>query len=276
MKSKSESISLVDASKIYLLPCLFTASNLFFGFLSIIRSMQARYCSISETMSTIYYTQAVWFVFLSGICDLLDGRIARLGGKESLFGKEFDSIADVVSFGVAPALMVFLMILSPTEQFPFFRQVGWIFGSLYLLCASVRLARFNVITHPLLPKAEQEKNNYDFLGLPVPAAAGVIVSLVLVLNEYDLKSWSLMLPPLMLLIAWLMVSNIYYPSFKKVDWNTQTKWGTFLITMTVLSLVALFRDVALAIIFLGYVFWGICRHVARKKRTKNAIAHRSS
>jgi CDP-diacylglycerol--serine O-phosphatidyltransferase len=216
----------------------------------------------------------VWFVFLSGICDSLDGRVARLGGKESLFGKEFDSIADVVSFGVAPALMVFLMILSPTEQFPFFRQVGWIFGFLYLLCASVRLARFNVITHPLLPKTEQEKNNYDFLGLPVPAAAGVIVSLVLVLNEYDLKSWSLILPPLMLLIAWLMVSNIYYPSFKKVDWNTQTKWGTFLSAMTVLSLVALLRDIALAAIFLGYVFWGICRHVARRKRALRSKCHR--
>lgn len=274
MKVEDESISLADASKIYLLPCLFTASNLFFGFLSIIRSMQARYCSVSETMSTAYYTQAVWFVFLSGICDLLDGRIARLGGKESLFGKEFDSIADVVSFGVAPALMVFLMILSPTEQFPFFRQVGWVFGSLYLLCASVRLARFNVITHPLLPKAEQEKNNHDFLGLPVPAAAGVIVSLVLILNEYDLKSWSLILPPLMLLIAWLMVSNIYYPSFKKVDWNTQTKWGTFLITMTVLSLIALLRNVVLAVIFLGYVFWGIFRHIARYRHTIRAKCHR--
>jgi CDP-diacylglycerol--serine O-phosphatidyltransferase len=118
----------------------------------------------------------------------------------------------------------------------------------------------------LLPKTEQEKNNYDFLGLPFPAAAGVIVSLALILNEYDLKSWSLILPPLMLLIAWLMVSNIYFPSFKKVDWNIQTKWGTFLIAMTVLSLVVLLRDVALASIFLGYIFWGIFRHVARKKR----------
>jgi CDP-diacylglycerol--serine O-phosphatidyltransferase len=139
-----------------------------------------------------------------------------LGGKESLFGKEFDSIADVISFGVAPALMVFLMILSPTGQFPFVRHVGWIFGSLYLFCASVRLARCNAITSPLLPKAEQAKNNYDFLGLPVPAAAGVIVSLVLVLNEYDLKAWFLILPPLMPLIAWLMVRNIYYPSLKKL------------------------------------------------------------
>lgn len=264
MKTENQIIN--DASKIYLLPCLFTAANLFFGFLSIIRCVQARYCAPSDAMATAYYTQAVWFVLLSGICDSLDGRVARLGGKESLFGKEFDSIADVVSFGVAPALMVFLMILSPTEQFPFFRQVGWIIGFLYLLCATVRLARFNVITHPLLPKSEQEKNNYDFLGLPVPAAAGVIVSIVLVLNEYDLKTWAVVLPPLMLLIAWLMVSDIYYPSFKKIDWNTQTKWGTFLFSMALVSVVALMRDFALAILFLGYVFFGIFRHFSRKRK----------
>jgi CDP-diacylglycerol--serine O-phosphatidyltransferase len=270
---KSEELTTAEASKIYLLPCMFTAANLFIGFLAIIRCMQARYCSTSEAMSTAYYAQAVWFILLSGVCDSLDGRVARLGGKESLFGKEFDSIADAVSFGVAPALMVFLMILSPTEQFPFFRQVGWIFGFLYLLCAGVRLARFNVITHPLLPKSEQEKNNHDFLGLPVPAAAGVIVALVLVLNEYDLKVWALALPPLMLLIAWLMVSDIYYPSFKKIDWNTQTKWGTFLCAMAVLSLVALLRDIALAIIFLSYVFFGIIRHIAKHKSFFKAKRH---
>ena len=260
---KNEPISVEEASKIYVLPCMFTAFNLFFGFLAIIRCMQGKYCS-SELVATMYYSQAAWFIILSAICDSLDGRIARLGGRESLFGKEFDSIADAVSFGVAPALMVFLMILSPTEQFPFFRQVGWIIGFLYLLCAGVRLARFNVITSPLIPKQEQEQNNYDFLGLPVPAAAGVIVSLVLVLNEYDLKKWALALPPLMLLIAWLMVSNIYYPSFKKIDWKTQTKWHTFLLAMVVISVVALLRDFALAIIFLGYVFFGIFRHFARR------------
>jgi CDP-diacylglycerol--serine O-phosphatidyltransferase len=161
------------------------------------------------------------------------------------------------------------MILSPTEQFPFFRQVGWVFGFLYLLCASVRLARFNVITHPLLPKSEQEKNNYDFLGLPAPAAAGSIASLVLVLNEYDLRAWALILPPLMLLIAWLMVSSICYPSFKKVDWNTRTRWRTFVLSVTVLSLVVLMRDIALAVIFLGYVFFGILRHIKAHRKIRH-------
>ncbi|MDR3144530.1 MAG: CDP-diacylglycerol--serine O-phosphatidyltransferase [Puniceicoccales bacterium] len=270
---KDEAFSTIGARKIYLLPCLFTAANLFLGFLSIIRCMQARYCSASEMMSMEFYTQAVWFILLAGICDSLDGRVARLGGKESLFGKEFDSIADSVSFGVAPALMVFLMILSPTEQFPFFRQVGWIFGFLYLLCAAVRLARFNVITHPLLPKSEQEKNNYDFLGLPAPAAAGSIASLVLVLNEYDLRAWALALPPLMLLIAYLMVSGIYYPSFKKVDWTTRTRWRTFLMSIAAVSLIVLMRNIALAVIFLSYVFFGIFRHIKMRKKSRRKCCH---
>ncbi len=266
----NKEINVEDASRIYLLPSFFTAANLFFGFLAIIRCIQARYCTSSDIMAADFYTQAVWFVLLSGICDSLDGRVARLGGKESLFGKEFDSIADAVSFGVAPALMVFFMILSPTEQFPFFRQVGWIIGFIYLLCAGVRLARFNVITHPLLPKSEQDRNNYDFLGLPVPAAAGVIVSLVLVLNRYDLRSLALILPPLMLLIAWLMISNIRYPSFKKVDWDTQTKLKTFISGIAIIALISLIEGLALAIIFLSYVFYGIFHHIACNKKSKSS------
>lgn len=260
---EKEKITIADASKIYLLPSFFTASNLFFGFLAIIRCIQARYCASTDIMATTYYTHAVWFIILSGICDSLDGRVARLGGKESLFGKEFDSIADVVSFGVAPALMVFLMILSPTDELPFFRQVGWVVGFIYLLCAGVRLARFNVITHPLLPKDEQTKNNYDFSGLPVPAAAGAIVSLVLILNEYDLRFWAIGLPVLMLLIAFLMVSDIPYPSFKKVDWNTQAKLKTFIISAAAIALMILLQNFALAILFMSYIFFGIVRHFRR-------------
>jgi CDP-diacylglycerol--serine O-phosphatidyltransferase len=266
--SESDVVNVEDASKIYLLPGFFTASNLFFGFLAIIRCIQARYCAFSDEISAHFYTQAVWFVILAAVCDSLDGRIARLGGRESLFGKEFDSIADIISFGVAPALMVFFMILSPTEQFPFFRQVGWVFGFIYLLCAAVRLARFNVITHPLLPKTEQAKNSHDFLGLPVPPAAGVIVSLVLVLNKHDLKALSLVLPPLMLLIAWLMVSDIRYPSFKKVDWNTQAKCSSFVLGIAVILLFTLVEEFAMAIIFLSYVFFGIFRHVSQNRKAR--------
>lgn len=263
-----------DASRIYLLPNLFTAANLFFGFLAIIRCIQARY-SVSETwLIHKYYNQAVWLILLSGISDALDGRMARLRKKESLFGIEFDSICDMVSFGVAPALMVFLMILSPTDNFLFFRQVGWIVGFIYLLCAGVRLARFNVITSPLLPK--EENPSYDFLGLPVPAAAGVIASLVLIVNNYNLNKFALLLPPVMLVTAFLMISNIRFPSFKKLNWNTRTKISSFIVIMLGLVAILWFHEVSCFVIFFSYITYGIIKHIKQNDNTKSSVDNDTS
>src|SRR5690606_22987346 len=102
---------------------------------------------ISPEVSALF-TEAVWLIFGAMAFDMLDGRLARMGGRESLFGAEFDSLADVVSFGVAPALLVFLLVLSPSQGYPeFFQNTGWFLGFVYLLCAAIRLARFNVITN---------------------------------------------------------------------------------------------------------------------------------
>ncbi|MDR1435318.1 MAG: CDP-diacylglycerol--serine O-phosphatidyltransferase [Puniceicoccales bacterium] len=256
--------NVADASRIYLLPNLFTATNLFCGFLSIIRCVQARYSLQGTAHIRSYYQQAVWLILFAGLSDMLDGRVARLKKKESLFGMEFDSICDMVSFGVAPALMVFFLILSPTGEFSFLRQVGWLFGFIYLLCAGIRLARFNVITSPLLPKDDPHPN-YDFLGLPVPAAAGVVASFVLIINSYDLNAFTIFLPPLMLFIAYLMVSNIRFPSFKKIDWNTRTRLSSFVIIIGLLVTVLWFHEISCAIIFLSYIVYGIVRHTHRQK-----------
>ncbi|MBP5191684.1 MAG: CDP-diacylglycerol--serine O-phosphatidyltransferase [Opitutales bacterium] len=256
----------IPLAKIYLLPNLFTAGNLFFGFLCLIRCIQARY---SEEMTTSFalYNQAVWCIFGSLICDGLDGRLARLGGRESLFGKEFDSLADVVSFGLAPAMIVFFLILSPENNFPFFRKIGWLIGFFYLLCGAVRLARFNVITHPLLPKEQlRSSSSHSFIGLPIPAAASVIASLVLVINRFDLKAWALLLPPLMLLIAWLMISNVYYPSFKHIDWTTETKLRAFVLIIIALVVIITFEELSCAILSLTYVFYGLFRHLQHRKK----------
>lgn len=247
-----------EASRIYFLPNLFTAGNLFFGFLAIIRCIQAKYDAVDFVMAHGYYEQAVLFIFLACICDVLDGRVARMGGQASIFGIEFDSMADVVSFGVAPALMVFFLILSPTDGYPFFRQVGWLIGFIYLLCAAVRLARFNVISSPLLA-SDDEPMSEDFRGMPVPAAAGVIASLVLLLNNFDLREAALILPVLMLLIAWLMVSSIPYPSFKKIDWHTKTKLSTFILAIVFAIFVFLRPDFTLTTLFLGYTLYGLLR-----------------
>jgi len=263
-----ESRKAAEASRIYLLPNILTAGNLFFGFVAIIRCIQARELGLpgmeDPSRAAELYTQAVLCILLAVICDALDGRVARLGGRESLFGKEFDSLADIVSFGLAPALLVFFLILSPTENLAFFRQIGWLIGFIFLLCAGVRLARFNVLSQ-FESVVSSSRGGKDFVGLPAPAAAGIIASLSLVLNTYDLKWWAIFLPFLMLLIAYLMVSTITFPSFKNIDWNTHTRVNTFILVIGCAVILIHFRVFAPALIFLGYLFYGIGRHFARVK-----------
>src|SRR5665213_1405929 len=154
LEQRNNPYNVTQASRIYFLPNLMTAGNLFCGFVAVIKCIQARLITdggeyaMSHPMVSwsALYTQAVWLILGAVVFDSLDGRLARMGGRESLFGAEFDSLADVVSFGVAPALMMFFLILSPTQGIEWFRQTGWLFGFIYLLCAAVRLARFNVIT----------------------------------------------------------------------------------------------------------------------------------
>ena len=270
-KQKPKYKDVAEASHIYFLPNLLTAGNLFFGFLSIIRCIQANKQGLGDGLQAVeYYTQAVWCILFAGICDALDGRVARVGGRESLFGKEFDSIADVVSFGVAPSMMVFFLILSPTEGYAFFRQVGWLFSFIYLLCAAVRLARFNVLTNPCIPRTKTEvSSNDDFVGLPTPAAAGMIASLVLVLLTFDLRKLALLLPILMFLIAFLMVSNIAYPSFKNINWQTKTRSVTLIfIVIFVLTASLFFKRYIFAVFLLTYIFYGLVRHIRTKWRSK--------
>lgn len=270
-----------EASHIYLLPNSLTAGNLFFGFLAIMRCIQANDATDPAIISG-YFTQAVWFIMFGVICDALDGRVARLGGRESLFGKEFDSIADIISFGVAPALMMIFLVLDPTVAiYPFFLKVSWLIGFVYLLCAGVRLARFNVLTHPMLAPSERLKGTKDFLGLPVPAAAAMIASIVLVINslniqDFDSRSLALVLPPFMLAIAFLMVSNIPYPSFKDIDWQTSTRFRTFIYLIFALGIAFTFKELSFAIIFFGYIAYGPIRYFYRRYRVKKRRSHNKS
>ena len=265
-----------EASKIYLLPNLMTAGNLFCGFVAMIRCIQAKFASTAEGVGADFidtiaktpaelYEQAVWFILAAVIFDMLDGRMARLTKKESLFGKEFDSLADVVSFGVAPAMLVFFLLLSPTADFPLVRTIGGLVGFFYLLCAAVRLARFNVITSPLLPPAENFPE-HDFLGLPVPAAAGMVSSIVLVLNRFDLPQAALFLPILMILIGLLMVSSVPYPSLKTIGVNRRIGFRGFIFVLLIITAVYLFHFLAIALVFLGYIFYGLLRHLRHFRR----------
>ena len=275
-RSRNKYTDANEASHIYLLPNSLTAGNLFFGFLAILRCVQANYATDPLVVSN-NYRQAVWFILFGVICDALDGRVARLGGRESLFGKEFDSIADIISFGVAPALMMIFLVLTPTvDQYPVFLQISWLIGFVYLLCAAVRLARFNVLTHPMLLPAEQLEGTSDFLGLPVPAAAGMIASLVLVILSleiptFDSRSLALLIPPFMLAIAYLMVSNIQYPSFKDLGWQTQTKVRTFIGLILGLGTAFFFKEFFFALLFFTYIAFGPIRHFVKACKLRKAL-----
>ncbi|MBE34936.1 MAG: CDP-diacylglycerol--serine O-phosphatidyltransferase [Opitutaceae bacterium] len=264
-----------QASRIYFLPNLMTAGNLFCGFMAVINCIQARLAETSldgeylDGSPTDHYRMAVWFILGAAAFDTLDGRLARMGGRESLFGAEFDSLADVISFGIAPALLMFFFIISPTQGIMWFRNVGWFVGFVYLLCAAMRLARYNVITNPLLYRDDMETTK-DFVGLPVPAAAGTVAALVffltqLVESDKSLDHWALALPFLMLLIAFLMVSNVGYPSGKKLDLQTTTQMGHFILFLVVVGLIIVLKEIAMLLMTLGYIFYGLFQHIKMRR-----------
>ncbi|AOS44089.1 CDP-alcohol phosphatidyltransferase [Lacunisphaera limnophila] len=278
LEQRENPYNVTQASRIYFLPNLMTAGNLFCGFIAVIKCIQARlitdggeYAVSHPALTSIeLYTQAVWFILAAVVFDSLDGRLARMGGRTSLFGAEFDSLADVVSFGMAPALMAFFLILAPREDYQWFRELGWLIAFVYLLCGAVRLARFNVITNPLLHRAEAESHK-DFIGLPIPAAAGTLASLVLLLlnlelNARELRQWALALPFILILVSFLMVSSIRYPSFKQVNWETKTRFRTFVLVFIGVALLWRLREVAIFFIFLGYIAYGLFAHYRRVAR----------
>lgn len=275
--------NVTQASRIYFLPNLMTAGNLFCGFMAIVHCIQAR---LAETALTLeyrgatnaeHYRYAVWFIFGAAAFDTLDGRLARMGGRESLFGAEFDSLADVISFGMAPALMMFYLIVAPTAgTYEWFRNIGWAIGFIYLLCAAMRLARFNVITNPLLRPGTKDSNK-DFVGLPVPAAALTVAATVLFLlklaeTDRSLKAWALALPPLMLLVAFLMVSTVRYPSGKNLDMQTQTRVQPFIFLLCGIGLVVFYKEFAVLGLCIAYLFYGIVRHWRRGRPGLHAKA----
>jgi CDP-diacylglycerol---serine O-phosphatidyltransferase len=270
----------VQASRIYILPNLMTAGNLLCGFMAVLNCIHARLAGTADdgvylaATAGEHYRYAVYFIFGAAVFDMLDGRLARMGGRESLFGAEFDSLADVVSFGMAPAFLMFFLILSPSQEFPWFRDIGGFVGFLYLLFAAMRLARFNVITNPLIHRVNKDSSK-DFVGLPVPAAALTVASLVLFLLKLDdadksLNKFALVLPFLMVLIAGLMMSSVRYPSGKKVDLQTQTRPRTFVVVIVLIGLIIVFKEVAFMGVCLGYIFFGLIRQWRRPRAPRIA------
>ncbi|TAF19233.1 MAG: CDP-diacylglycerol--serine O-phosphatidyltransferase [Verrucomicrobia bacterium] len=249
------------------------------GFLAIKNCIEARFTSLTPDGRADHYRMAVWFILFACVCDLFDGRVARATKRESLFGAEFDSIADTVSFGVAPALMACFLVIKP-EVTANVQLVTWLLAFIYLLCAGVRLARFNVLTNPLVPGNEKRAAGGDFVGLPSPAAAGMIASLVLVLSdmmvspgqkdpfEQAVQHWPWVLLPVMLIISFLMVSNVRFPSFKKLDWTARAKTRGFILIIILGAVIFRYPQYSFPAVFLGYVVYSLFRHAFLLKKSE--------
>ena len=251
--------------KIYLLPNLMTAGNLFCGFLATLKILEGVMAVRFQTATTGLDVGAPYFKFAIGcilaacVFDLLDGRLARLGGTDSPFGREFDSLADIVSFGVAPALMVSRVVLRD------FDKVGWLIASVYLICGAMRLARFNCIA-----AANSAKASKEFKGFPIPAAAGLVASITLLLLwlnndqvEHGLTRW--VLPPLLLFLSWMMFSSFKYPSFKNINWRTTRSVPKFLGILGFIWLTVAYYQWMLAAIFISYLLYGFLRPFLSRK-----------
>jgi len=216
---------------IYLLPSAFTMGNIFLGFWSIILGLRG------------HFDIAALAVAGAAVVDGIDGRIARLTGTESEFGREFDSLADVITFGVAPALLAFFWGL---QEFP---RVGWLVPLFFVVCGATRLARFNVQT-----KVHDKRY---FAGLPIPAAAGTVASVLFFDPERDWRTWMAMaLLVAMVLIASLMVSTIRYRSFKQVDLRRRRSYRAALILALILVLIAWNPHVVLVVLAITYTLSG--------------------
>src|SRR5205809_941176 len=166
--------------RIYLLPNLLTAGNLFCGFLALTKIVSA---DITPTSIDIYaIREAIFLIILACVFDLFDGRVARLGGQDSPFGREFDSLADIISFGAAPAFLVQRVVLR--NVFLARPEIGWFIASVYLICGAFRLARFNCLA------AAGGGGGKDFVGFPTPAAAGMVASLARFLLWWQDKAFA--------------------------------------------------------------------------------------
>jgi CDP-diacylglycerol--serine O-phosphatidyltransferase len=246
-----------NPGKIFLLPNLMTAGNLIFGFLAVLKIIDGAFQRETGGENWAHtYLVSIYCILAACVCDLLDGRLARLGGKESPFGREFDSLADVVSFGVAPALLVFKIVLYHIPH-----QIGWVIAGFYLLCGALRLARFNVVATYNLGTGTR-----NFTGFPIPAAAGVISSITLLIisnyqNEAELAAGyaNIGLAALMVFLAFMMFSQFEYPSFKGFNWRTQFSLPKFIGVVGLLLFTVIYRTWMPAVIFVSYLLYGFLR-----------------
>ncbi|GKW49631.1 CDP-diacylglycerol--serine O-phosphatidyltransferase [Halomonas sp. NCCP-2165] len=225
---------------IYLLPNLFTTSALFSGFFAVVAGINGD------------FTAAAVAIFIAMLLDGLDGRVARMTNTQSAFGAEYDSLSDMLSFGVAPALVAFTWILQDIGK------TGWVVAFLYVACAALRLARFNVQIGSVDKKW--------FIGLPSPSAAALVAASVWTFHDFDADALGFKL--LMLLVVGaagvLMVSNIRYYSFKDIDFKGPVPFVVLLAIVLAFVVISVQPSVMLLLLFGAYVISGPVLALMRK------------
>lgn len=233
---------------VYILPNLFTTGSLFAGFYGIVSTMGGN------------YQVAAWFVLVAAIFDALDGKIARLTGTTSRFGVEYDSLADLVAFGVAPGLLMYAWALKPFGKF------GWLAAFLYVVCGALRLARFNVQVATVESKR--------FVGLPIPAAASMVAACVLLFYRLGgsgtIKKVSILL--LIYVLAFLMVSNFRYYSFKDPDLFKRQPFGFLVFAIFLILVIVAQPEIMFFTLFFTYMSSGPVLYLVQlfRRRQKEA------
>mgnify|MGYP002735302004 CR=1 FL=1 len=227
---------------IYLLPNLFTTSALFSGFFAVVAAINGDFASASVA------------IFIAMVLDGLDGRVARLTNTQSAFGAEYDSLSDMLSFGVAPAIVAFTWILQDVGK------TGWVVAFLYVACAALRLARFNVQIGSVDKKW--------FIGLPSPSAAAVVAASVWTFHSFDANAFGFKLMMLFVVGAAgvLMVSNIRYHSFKELDLKGPVPFAVLLAIVLGFVVISIEPPVMLLLLFGSYVASGPVMAILNKLR----------
>ena len=241
---------------IFLLPSLITTFSFFCGF----------YALIAVFNGNFYYS-AIAIIF-AAMFDFMDGRVARATNTTSKFGMHYDSLTDLMSFGIAPGFLVYSWVLQP------YGRLGWMAAFLYVICGALRLARFNAA------EERGEGDSHYFTGLPIPAAAGFIASMVIFSKDFLLME---KLHPLILLftvyvLAFLMVSNVRYISFKTLELKKRKPFSILVFMVLAIYIVAFVPELMLFILAVSYAFsgpvmWPYYRRLGKKEKTLKTTQH---
>src|SRR5262245_39660382 len=248
---------------IYILPTLFTIGTIFCGFYAVINTMKGEF-----DLAAVALGFAV-------VCDGLDGRIARLTNSCSEFGVQMDSLADVITFGLSPAILAYLwgaksIVATNPPYAKHVQQIGWIVCFAFVICGAMRLARFNIQTTKPQPPTSSSKK--FFVGMPIPAGAGLIAAIVHFVPE-PIVHWQVgaLWNILVGFLAFLMISTIRYPSFKHIDMRSRNSYVSFYLLALLVALIYLYSQVVLLLLASAYATSGFLMKMYQMVKHKNEV-----